>query len=80
LKPFRVRFEDLRWPPNVPAGMNVLELMAYAYEAKATTEDQDPIEVEALPDGSFRLTDGRHRALACLIAGRPDVLAVLQGS
>jgi ParB-like chromosome segregation protein Spo0J len=54
--------------------------MAYAYEAKATTDDQDPIEVEALPDGSFRLTDGRHRALACLIAGRPDVLAVLQGS
>jgi hypothetical protein len=77
LKPFRVRFEDLRFPPNVPAGMNVLELMAYAYEAKATTEDQEPIEVEQLEDGTYRLTDGRHRALGCLIAGRPDVLAVL---
>jgi hypothetical protein len=57
--------------------MNPLKLMAFAYEARSGNEDRDPIIVEALGDGSFRIEDGRHRAVACLIAGRRDVLAQL---
>lgn len=74
----RVRLEDLRLPPNVPAGMNFLLLGHFAYQLRATTEDLDPITVERLADGSFRITDGRHRAVAALIAGRPDVPAVVE--
>lgn len=70
----RVRLEDLRFGPNPPAGMNPLVLMAMAYRLRSTTEDLDPIEVTADGDG-WRIHDGRHRAVAALIAGRPDVLA-----
>lgn len=72
---FRVRLEDLRVGANPPAGMNALLLLHLAYEPRATTVDHDPIVVEVEP-GGFRVTDGRHRAVAALIAGRPDVLAV----
>lgn len=74
----QVRLEDLRLPPNVPAGMNFLQLGHFAYLLRATNEDLDPVTVEALPDGTYRLTDGRHRAIAALIAGRPHVSAVVQ--
>lgn len=60
--------------------MNYLKLGHYAYHLRATTEDLDPIEVEPVGDGSFRITDGRHRALAALIAGRPHVLAVVRAA
>jgi hypothetical protein len=71
---FRVRIEDLRFGPNPPAGMNPLVLMSLAYLLKSTTEDPAPILVARETDG-FRVTDGRHRAVAALIAGRSDVLA-----
>lgn len=74
----RVRLEALRLPPNVPAGMNYLQVGHFAYLLRSTTEDLDPILVQALPDGSYRITDGRHRAIAALIAGRPDVLAIVE--
>jgi hypothetical protein len=70
-----VRLEDLLLPPNVPAGMNPLVLMHFAYLYRATTGDLDPIVVRA-EGGRWRISDGRHRAVASLIAGRPDVLAV----
>lgn len=71
----RVRIEDLRFGANPPAGMNVLVLMSLAYLLKSTTEDPEPVIVEA-EDNGFRISDGRHRAVAALIAGRPDVLCV----
>jgi hypothetical protein len=71
---FRVRVEDLRLGPNPPAGMNPLVLMSLTYHLTATTEDPDPAEVTPEPDGSWRIYDGRHRAIAAVIAGRPDVL------
>jgi ParB-like chromosome segregation protein Spo0J len=74
----QVRLEDLRLPPNVPAGMNFLQLGHYAYLLRATNENLDPIVVEALQDGTYRITDGRHRAIAALIAGRPHVAAVVR--
>lgn len=74
--PFRARIEDVRLPANVPAGCNYLVLGSLAYMLRATTEDPEPVEVELEADGSWRVCDGRHRYLAAVIAGRPDVLCV----
>jgi hypothetical protein len=72
---FRVRIEDLRFGENPPSGMNPLVLMSLAYMLRATTEDPEPVQVT--PDGDgWRIHDGRHRAVAALIAGRSDVLCV----
>jgi hypothetical protein len=75
--PFRVRVEDLRLPANVAAGMNALRLCALAYRLRATTDEPEgPIEVTREADGTWRIHDGRHRYIAAVIAGRPDVLCV----
>jgi len=71
----RARLEDLQGGPNPPAGMNPLLLMHFAYYLRSTTVDLEPIQVTQEPDGSWRVHDGRHRAVAALVAGRPDVLA-----
>jgi hypothetical protein len=56
--------------------MNPLVLMSLTYKMRATTEDPGgPILLTAEPEG-WRIKDGRHRAIAALIAGRPDVLAM----
>ena len=71
---FRVRIEELLLPPNLPAGMDVLTLFSLTALLHKTTEDPEPVLVER--EGShWRITDGRHRAIAALIAGRSDVLA-----
>lgn len=72
----RVRIENLRYGPNPSAGLNFLLLAHFAYELKATTEDLDPIVVTKDLGGAWRIHDGRHRAIAAMIAGRPDVLAI----
>jgi hypothetical protein len=74
---FRVRLEDLMLPANVPAGMNVLVLMSLAYKMRGTSDDAEPIQVFRTKSGPYRIYDGRHRAVAALIAGRPDVLCRL---
>lgn len=72
---FRVRVEDLRLGPNPPAGMNPFVLMSLAYQMRASTADPEPVQVTRDGDG-WRVHDGRHRVLAAVIAGRPDVLSV----
>jgi ParB-like chromosome segregation protein Spo0J len=73
---FRVRVEDLMYPANVPAGMDVLVLMSLAALLRKTTADPAPVRVK--PEGTrWRVADGRHRALAAMIAGRVDVLCML---
>lgn len=74
--PFRVPVEHIRLPRNVVAGCNFLKLAAYTHQLRATTEDLEPVAVTSEPDGSWRIDDGRHRFLAAVIAGRPDVLCV----
>lgn len=74
--PFRARIEELRLGPNVPAGCNLLVLASLAHMLRGTNEDPPPIAVTAEPDGTWRIADGRHRVLAAIVAGRPDVLAV----
>jgi hypothetical protein len=45
---------------------------------RTTSEDWEPIIVQAVDDGTFIVKDGRHRFFANVIAGRPDVLAKLE--
>jgi len=75
-EPLLLALERLILPRPVTAGMNPLKLMAMAYEFRATTEDREPIHVTCV-DGTdlYRITDGRHRFVASLIAGRPAVLS-----
>lgn len=59
---------------NVTAGANVYVLVSLAYMYRSTTEDAPPITVR--PHGDlYRITDGRHRYMASVIAGRDGVLA-----
>lgn len=74
---FRVRVEDLRLKPNIPAGMDPYVLLGLVPLMRRTAQDHTPIRVLPLGDGTWRVMDGRHRFLAAVIAGRPDVLAQL---
>lgn len=77
---FRAPVERLHFKPNVPAGMNPFVLMGMVPLLKGSTEDHDPIEVapsECCSSGCWVVHDGRHRWIASVIAGRPDVLSVV---
>jgi hypothetical protein len=52
--------------------MDVLVLMSLAAGLRKTSEDPAPITVTREP-GGWRVADGRHRAVAAMIAGRRDV-------
>lgn len=69
----RVPLELLLVGPPVPAGCNLLKIAAMAYEYRATSEDREPALVTREGE-HYRITDGRHRYLASLIAGRVDLL------
>lgn len=86
LATFMVPVSHVLLPPGIPAGMNLLKLAALAYASRTGAPDPDPITVRVL-DGAargnkrvFTLTDGRHRFLAAVIAGRESVLAVEESS
>jgi hypothetical protein len=75
-EPFRVRLEELLFPPPVPAGMNPLVLMSLAYAMRTShLPVGDPIQV-ARENGLWRIVEGRHRAVASMVAGRDWVLAI----
>jgi hypothetical protein len=74
-EPFRVRVEDIHLKANVPAGMCPFTLLGLVRRLRDTAQDWDPVLVRR--DGRlWELLDGRHRWMASVIAGRPDVLAV----
>lgn len=75
----RVRIEDIQLSPNVPAGCNPYVLMSLAYMLRGCTDDPPPVLVRPTGHGTYRITDGRHRYLAVVLAGRPDVLCQLDG-
>lgn len=77
---FRIPIEDIRLPHNVTGGINFLLLASLAHLLRATTNDPTPVTVQSLPDTTYRISDGRTRFLAAVIAGRPDVLAQLDES
>lgn len=72
---FRVRVEDLRLLPNIPAGMDFGVVGGMLNLLRTTCEDHVPILVRRDGDG-WRILDGRYRFMAAVVAGRPDVLAV----
>jgi hypothetical protein len=73
----RIPVDRLLLKPAVTVGMSPWVLHSLAHRYRTTTEDADPITVTALDGGLYRIEDGRHRYFASVIAGRPDVLAVL---
>lgn len=77
-----VRIDRLLFPEPVVAGMNLLVVASITYAMRGTNEPiNPPIEVEpiASPDGPqfYRIHDGRHRAVAAMMAGRKTVTATL---
>lgn len=57
--------------------MNPLVLMSLAHLYRGSNEDVEPIRVSR-EGHHYRIVDGRHRAIASLIAGRRRVLAVIE--
>jgi hypothetical protein len=71
----RVPLDRLLLKPNIPAGASVYVLASLVLLYRHTTDDAPPVEVRDLGGGLWRILDGRHRYLASVIAGRPDLLA-----
>lgn len=74
---FRVPLEHLVVKQPVPCGMDYPEIGGKLRRYRTTTEDEEPSRVRrrpGLPEPYWELTDGRHRFLAALIAGRRDLL------
>jgi hypothetical protein len=76
---FRVLLEHIVVKPPVVAGMDYADIGGKLKALRTTTDDDWPVLLrrrEGLPEPYWELSDGRHRYLAALIAGRRDVLAV----
>lgn len=75
----RLRLSEVVLKDNVTAGISPWCLMSLAHALRSTSADVEPpvrvLPIEGVP--FFRLMDGRHRFMASVLAGRPDVLAVL---
>lgn len=80
MTPFHVQIQCLTFPEPVTAGMNPLVLFSLAYMYRSGNEDAEPILIS--PDeevqGLYCITDGRHRVVASMIAGRKTVLALIE--
>jgi hypothetical protein len=73
----RIRVDRILLPEPVSAGMNFVVLGSMAHHYRSTTDDLDPIMVTR--EGKhYRITDGRHRWLASVIAGRRRVLTTVE--
>jgi hypothetical protein len=73
----RVRFDEVMFGANPPAGMNPLVLMSMTYAYRSGTGEPFPPAEVTRASGGYRIHDGRHRAVAAMIAGRPDFQARL---
>lgn len=77
--PLQLRLDRLTFPTPVSAGMNPFVLFSLAYAYRSGNEDVEPILVRPSElYGFYSITDGRHRAVASMIAGRKTVLAVIE--
>jgi hypothetical protein len=73
----RIPIALILFPEPVSAGMDPYILMSLAGMYRKTNEDTTPIEVRKA--GPFyRLTDGRHRVVASMIAGRKTIWALVE--
>lgn len=66
--------------PNVPAGMDWAVIGLWVCRFRKTAEGCDPrIAVTAIADtGLWRVTDGRHRVIAAIMAGRTEIEATTE--
>lgn len=71
---FRIPIQRLHLLPNVTAGMCPYTLLGLVPKLRKTSEDHEPILVREDGD-SWQILDGRHRFVAYVIAGRPDIPA-----
>lgn len=78
--PQLVEIELILFKKNVPAGMNPLSIMHFAYLYRSSNEDLDPVDLIKLRNGYYRLDDGRHRTVGSLVAGRYLILATFIGA
>lgn len=74
----RVPLDRLLLLPNIPAGANYLVVASLALTYRSSSEDAPPALIRETGDGLYRILDGRHRFLASVIAGRSDLLCVLE--
>lgn len=70
-----INIEELMFPEPVSAGMNPFVLMSLAYLMRSTNEDVEPIIVQRESLSVYRIVDGRHRAVAAMMAGRKYIAA-----
>lgn len=70
--------DSLLFGENVPAGMDWSVIGLWVCRLRKTAEPCDPpVIVGRIPGSDFwRITDGRHRVVASLIAGRTHVKCV----
>lgn len=72
-----IPLDRLLWPEPVVAGCNYLVIASLTYLYRGSNEHTTPILVR--PEGDYwRITDGRHRAIASMVAGRKAVLALIE--
>lgn len=69
-----IELNRLLYPEPVSAGMNPFVLMSLAYFYRSGNEHTAPIQVTPV-SAFYRISDGRHRAVAAMIAGRKTILA-----
>jgi ParB-like chromosome segregation protein Spo0J len=75
----RLPVSSLVMKDNVPAGCNPLVLMSLAYTLRSSGDDPAPVSVRPIDGtGLYRVIDGRHRFMAAVVAGRPDVLCEIE--
>jgi uncharacterized ParB-like nuclease family protein len=72
---FYVKLDSLLFGEPVAAGMNPLVIMSLTYLFRGTNENVEPITIRREGESFYRIVDGRHRAVASMIAGRKTVLA-----
>jgi hypothetical protein len=77
-EPVEIRLDRLLFPRAVPAGLDWAVLGIWtAYQRKRADPVDPPIVVRAEGD-YFRITDGRHRVVGALLAGRDAIAALVE--
>lgn len=73
-----VRIDRLIFPEPVSAGMNPLVVMSLCHMYRSTNDHAKPIKVKPEIWGYYSITDGRHRAVAAMMAGRKTIWAKVE--
>lgn len=75
-----IPLHHLLFGPNMPAGMDWAVIGLWVCQFRKTSEPCDPPIIVGPVDGTdfYRITDGRHRTIAAIVAGRTHIDAVLE--